>query len=71
MQGGFQVELDQIVIGKMTEAYVRLLQKTAALVEQHWPAIMRVGKHLERHGRINNQAELDDLIARAERLSSS
>jgi hypothetical protein len=44
--------------------------KTAALVEQHWRAIERVAKHLERHGRIDDQTVLNDLIERAERTEN-
>jgi hypothetical protein len=36
--------------------------RTAVLVDTHWPAIERVAKHLDRHGRIH-QVELDRLIA--------
>jgi hypothetical protein len=69
-RNNIEVEITQAMAGKMTDVYVRLLKVTATLIERHWAAIVRVGKHLERHGRVDNQAELDDLIARAERLAS-
>ena len=59
---------DDVLQSKINEIYFRLLRETAALVERHWPAIERVAKHLERHGSIDEQTELDDLIKRAERL---
>ena len=61
---------DEATLKKFYAIRSRLLQTTAALVEQHWPAIERVGKHLERHRRIDDQVELDDLIARGERLTA-
>jgi hypothetical protein len=59
---GTFVEMDSAA---MLEVYSTLLQETAALVEQPWPAIKRVAKHLERHGAIDDQATLDELIAQA------
>jgi hypothetical protein len=47
--------------GPMQEVYSRLLRETTALVNQHWPAIARVAKHLERHSGLD-QAKLDELI---------
>jgi hypothetical protein len=43
------------------KAMHEVLVDVAALVDQYWPAIMRVAKHLERHDSID-QAELDRLI---------
>jgi hypothetical protein len=60
---------DEVMLGRIQEIYFRLLRETAALVERHWPAIERVGKHLERHGRIDTQNQLDDLIERAEHMA--
>ena len=54
--GEVSVELE-----RMDEEYWRLIAETAALVDQYWPAIRRVAKHLERHDNID-QAELDRLI---------
>jgi hypothetical protein len=59
------VSIDKAMEAQMYEIYLRLLRDTAALVEQLWPAIERVAKHLERHGRINDQRQLDELIERA------
>ena len=63
-----KTELDEITRSKVSEIWLRLLRRTDALVEQHWLAIERVGKHLERHRRIDDPTELDGLIARAEHL---
>jgi hypothetical protein len=63
----FSTVPDEAMKRMMEEVYLRLVQETAILVDQHWPIIARVAKHLERHGRIDTQAELDDLIERAER----
>ena len=65
-RGEFSVEADQALENKIWETYHRLMHKTAALVERHWPAIQRVAKHLERHDRIEDQATLDGLIEWAE-----
>jgi hypothetical protein len=61
--------IDEAMVRKLHEIWVRLLRTTHGLVKRHWPAIERVAKHLERHRCIDDQAELDDLIARAERLA--
>ena len=66
-QRDMRVSFDEGTVKMMDQEYLRLVQETATLVDQHWPAIERVAKHLERHGRIDTQAELDDLIERAER----
>ncbi|WP_439400390.1 hypothetical protein ACRQ5Q_43415 (plasmid) [Bradyrhizobium sp. PMVTL-01] len=63
-------DIDSAMQQQIRDIYSRLLRESAALVEQHWPAIERVAKHLERHGRIDNQAQLDDLIERAERVAA-
>ena len=67
--GSVKIETDETLQTRIYQIWFRLLRRTDALVVQHWLAIERVGKHLERHRRIDNQAELDDLIARAERLA--
>jgi len=46
-----------------------LLQRTHALVDEHWRAIQRVARALETHDRID-QTELDQLIDRAQRLAT-
>jgi hypothetical protein len=46
----------------MAEVYKQVIDKAYALVNQHWRAILRVAKHLERHGDIHDQATLDSLI---------
>lgn len=51
---------------RLTKAKVKfdqLLQKTQELVEEHWSAIERVAKALERHDRLD-QENLDTLIER-------
>jgi hypothetical protein len=68
-EGPGSISANEVMLGQMYEIYFHLLRETAALVERHWPAIERVGKHLERHGRIDTQNQLDDLIERAERMS--
>jgi hypothetical protein len=47
-----------------------LLQRTYALVDEHWQAIQRVARALETHDRID-QAELDELIDRVRRLATA
>jgi len=64
-----KINLDEAAQELICQIYFRLLRETAELVERHWPAIERVGKHLERHGRIDTQNQLDDLIERAERMA--
>jgi hypothetical protein len=54
----------------MNNIYFCLLRQTAAMIEQHWPAIVRVAKHLERRGVINDPAMLDDLIERGGRRAT-
>lgn len=68
-EGPGSISVDEVMVGQMYEVYFRLRQETAALVERHWTAIERVAKHLERHGRIDDQSQLDDLIERAERVA--
>jgi len=48
----------------------QLIQKTYALVDEHWPAIARVAKALESRNRVN-QEELDQLIERAQRRADA
>jgi len=48
----------------MTEVYRRVIDRTYALVDENWPTILRVAKHLDRHGDITDQAALDRLIER-------
>jgi hypothetical protein len=67
--GPVSISADQVVQGQMYQIYFRLRRETASLVERHWQAIERVAKHLERHGRIDDQRQLDDLIERAERVA--
>ena len=66
---GGEVEINTAMQTAMMEIFLRLKRETAALVETHWLAIKRVAKHLERHGRIDDQATLDELIERAERMA--
>jgi hypothetical protein len=61
-EGDAKVELDEATQNAMEEIYARLTREAAALVKQHWFAIVRAAKHLERHGRIEDQAALDNLI---------
>jgi hypothetical protein len=61
-EGGGSVTIDADMISAMTDVYNRIIDKSYALVDQHWRAILRVAKHLERHGEIKDQATLDDLI---------
>jgi hypothetical protein len=71
-QGSFTtmtVELTEAEMRQVDDIYFRLLRETEELVERHWSAIERVGKHLERHGHIDSQDELDDLIVRGERFA--
>jgi hypothetical protein len=67
-EGSGNIAVDPAMGKRVKELYFQLLQETAALVAQHWSAIARVAKHLERHDRID-QTELDDLIERGERGS--
>jgi hypothetical protein len=50
----------------MRERFARLMRQATAMVIQHWAAIKRVAKALERHDR-SDQVEVDRLIAVAER----
>jgi hypothetical protein len=59
-----QVTIDAGMISAMHTIYCRVIDKAYALVDQHWRTILRVAKHLERHGDIDGQATLDDLIER-------
>jgi predicted nucleic acid-binding protein len=58
-----EVVLDEATEKAAREIYTRLLRETVAMVDRHWSAIVRAAKHLERHGRINDQATLDNLIS--------
>jgi hypothetical protein len=60
----FELDTQGPFAAAIETTYLRLL------VDQHGPAIARVAKHLERHSCIPDQAMLDDLIARAERLAT-
>jgi hypothetical protein len=67
-QGGvIAIPIDAVLQTAMTRVYDRVLSKTADLVDQYWPSVLRVAKHLERHGAIDDQAMLDDLIERSGR----
>lgn len=55
------VSIDPHTSRRMDAEYWRLIAETAALVDQCWPAIRRVAKHLEQHDDVD-QAELDRLI---------
>ena len=66
-EGKANIPLDGDMAREFRAEYARIEEESAVLVEHHWPAIERVAKHLERHGRIDDQATIDDLIARAER----
>ena len=68
-KAGTRVKLDAATQKAMNEVYSRLVRETAAIVEQHWAAITPVAKHLENHDRIDDQATLDQLIERAERVA--
>lgn len=58
------LEVEERMMDQMTRTYFGLVAEAAALVEEHWTAILRVAKHLESHSPID-QAALDDLIARS------
>jgi hypothetical protein len=45
--------LVEVSVKPMTEICAKLIRDAAALVEQHWAAINRVAKHLERHSVID------------------
>jgi hypothetical protein len=64
------IPVDAALQAAMTKVYDRVLQKTADLVDQYWPAIVCVAKYLERQGAINDQATLDDLIERGGRRAT-
>jgi len=70
-RGDFQVavSLDETFQKDISQAYLRLIEQTTNLVEQHWLAIKRVAKHLERHDFLD-QDELDALIERVEGLAA-
>jgi hypothetical protein len=65
-RGNGEVKVDEAMQKEMRAVFARVKQETAALVAEHWPAIKRVAKALERHDCID-QAEVDRLIAVAER----
>jgi hypothetical protein len=54
------IELDEPTQAAMRVVFDRLKRQTAALIEEHWPAITRVAKALERHDL--DQTGLDRLI---------
>jgi hypothetical protein len=66
-EGKANVKLDAATTREFRAEYDRMDNEAAALVERHWLVIQRVANHLVRHGRISDQATLDDLIERAER----
>jgi hypothetical protein len=66
-KGAAKVTMDKAMQNQMREVFAGLKEKIAALIERHWLAIKRVARALETHDRIDDQATLDDLIARAER----
>jgi hypothetical protein len=51
-----QAPVNDAMMERMTRAYMKLVGKTDALVDEHWTAILRVAKHLERHSHILNRA---------------
>src|SRR6267142_2682333 len=59
-----RVNIGPAVWGKIQDEYFRLVRKTAALVDQHWPAIKRVAEYLEKYGRMDHTT-LVNLIDRA------
>jgi hypothetical protein len=58
------ITIDHDTALAMTEVYRRVIDRTYALVDENWPTILRVAKHLDRHGDIADQAALDRLIER-------
>jgi hypothetical protein len=62
--GDDEVTIGADMIAAMTEVYNRVIDRSHALVDQDWHTIVRVAKHLERHGDIDDQATLDGLIER-------
>jgi hypothetical protein len=52
------------IVADTKAVFERIQYDTADLVDEHWPAIERVAKYLERHGRIH-RVDLDRLIATA------
>lgn len=58
------ITLGADTISAIHTIYCRVIDKSYALVVQHWRAVVRVAKHLERHGDIDDQATLDRLILR-------
>jgi hypothetical protein len=69
-EGRANVVLDDATRQEFHTEFDRIEQVTTALVVEHWRAIERVAKALERHDRID-QAEVDRLIAVAERHETS
>jgi hypothetical protein len=61
---GEDITVGRDVMSAMNEIYKQVIHKTYVLVDQNWPTILRVAKHLERHGDIDDQASLDRLILR-------
>jgi hypothetical protein len=60
--------IDRETMLAMHEVYLRVIDKAHALVDQNYRAIVRVAKHLERHGCVEDQTTLDSLIDRASRM---
>jgi hypothetical protein len=59
-----RVNIGPAMWGKIQNEYFRLVRKTAALVDQRWPAIKRVAEYLEKYGRMDHTT-LVNLIDRA------
>ena len=59
-----RVNIGPAMWGKIRNEYFRLVRKTAALVDQRWPAIKRVAEYLEKYGRMDHTT-LVNLIDRA------
>lgn len=56
-EAGTRIKPDAQSVQRLNE----LIAEVMTLIDQYWPAIRRVAKHLERHGKLD-QAELDRLI---------
>jgi hypothetical protein len=61
-----RVNIGPAMWGTIQDEYFRLVRKTAALVDQHWPAIERVAKYLEKYGHMDHTT-LVSLIERSKR----
>jgi len=61
-----RVNIGPAMWGKIQDEYFRLVRKTAALIDQHWPAIKRVAEYLEKYGRMD-YTTLVELTDRAKR----